>query len=224
MPRTLLTLLSLLPLLAHAAKSPQSFEGRVVAVADGDTLTVLDSNNLQHKIRVAGIDAPEKGQPFGDRSKQSLSRAVMGKDVRIEWDKQDRYGRYVAKVRVTPVSHPCTTTGEPCPKTLDVGRAQLTVGLAWHFKKYENEQSEEDRLAYAFDEQEARVRKAGLWADADPVPPWDWRAGPADGPIKKADKSGICHTPESPSYRALKHFKAFPSLEACIASGGRPLK
>jgi endonuclease YncB( thermonuclease family) len=224
MPYRLLPLLCLLPLFAHAAPSPQAFEGRVVAVADGDTLTVLDSNNLQHKIRVAGIDAPEKGQPFGDRSKQSLSGAVMGKDVRIEWNKQDRYGRYVAKVWVTPMSHPCTTTGEPCPKTLDVGRAQLTVGLAWHFKKYENEQSEEDRLAYAFDEQEARVRKAGLWADADPVPPWVWREGPKDGPIKKADKSGICHTPESPSYLALKHFQAFPSLEACIASGGRPLK
>jgi hypothetical protein len=148
----------------------------------------------------------------------------MGKDVRIEWSKQDRYGRYVAKIWVTPVSHPCASTGEPCPKTLDVGRAQLTVGLAWHYKKYEHEQSEEDRLAYAFDEQEARARRAGLWADADPVPPWVWREGPKDGPIKKADKSGICHTPESPSYQALKHFKAFPSLEACIASGGRPLK
>jgi endonuclease YncB( thermonuclease family) len=79
MPRTLLLLLCLLPALLHAAPATQSFEGRVVAVADGDTLTVLDSNNLQHKIRVAGIDAPEKGQPFGDRSKQSLSRAVMGR-------------------------------------------------------------------------------------------------------------------------------------------------
>jgi len=97
MPRTFVTLLCLLSLVAHATPSPQSFEGRVVAVADGDTLTVLDSKKLQHKIRVAGIDAPEKGQPFGDRSKQSLSRAVMGKDVRIEWNKQDRYGRYVAK-------------------------------------------------------------------------------------------------------------------------------
>ncbi|MFO7697320.1 MAG: thermonuclease family protein [Anaerolineae bacterium] len=114
MPRTLFALLCLLPALTYAAPASQSFEARVVAVADGDTLTVLDSNHLQHKIRVAGIDAPEKGQPFGDRSKQSLSRAVMGKDVRIEWTKQDRYGRYVAKVWATPVSHPCTSTGEPC--------------------------------------------------------------------------------------------------------------
>jgi len=98
MPRPFLTLLCLLPFLAHAAPSPQSFEGRVVAVADGDTLTVLDSNNLQHRIRVSGIDAPEKGQPFGDRSKQSLANAVMGKAVRVDWNKQDRYGRYVAKV------------------------------------------------------------------------------------------------------------------------------
>ena len=79
MRRHLPIMLCLLPMLAIAAPAPQSFEGRVVAVADGDTLTVLDSNKLQHKIRVAGIDAPEKGQPFGDRSKQSLSRAVMGR-------------------------------------------------------------------------------------------------------------------------------------------------
>lgn len=116
MPRTLLFLLCLLPALLHAAPATQSFEGRVVAVADGDTLTVLDSNNLQHKIRVAGIDAPEKGQTFGDRSKQSLANAVMGEDVRVEWNKQDRYGRYVAKIWVTPVGHPCVRTGEPCPK------------------------------------------------------------------------------------------------------------
>jgi endonuclease YncB( thermonuclease family) len=216
----LLAFLLLLPALALAAPQPNILLGRVVSVADGDTVTVLDSNNVQHKIRLAGIDAPEKSQPFGDRSKQSLSRAVMGKEVKVLWSKQDRYGRLVGTVWVTPVSHPCTHTGEPCPQTLDVGRAQLTVGLAWHFKKYENEQSEEDRLAYAFDEQEARARKAGLWSEPDPVAPWDWRHGPKDGPVKKS-KSGICHAPESPSYQSVKNFTAFPTLEACLASGGR---
>jgi len=175
MPRTVFTLLGLLPFLAHTAPTPQTFEGRVVAVDDGDSLTVLDPSGMQYEIRVAGIDAPEKNQPFGDRSRQSLSRAVMGKDVRIEWDKQHRDGRIVGKVWVTPASHPCSSTGEPCPKTLDVGRAQLTVGLAWHFKECEHEQSEENRLAYAFDEHEARVRRAGLWSDPDPVAPWEWR-------------------------------------------------
>lgn len=207
--------------LASAASAPNSLEARVVGVTDGDTVTVLDSHKVQYKVRLAGIDAPEKDQPFGSRAKQSLSNAVMGKDVRVEWSKQDRYGRLVGKVWVTPVSHPCTTTGEPCPKTLDVGRAQLTVGLAWHYKEYEKEQSEEDRLAYAFDEREARARKVGLWSDPDPTPPWDWRHGTAGGPIKKATSSGICHEPGTQGYSATKKFTKYPTLEACLASGGR---
>ena len=208
-----------LALSAHAAT--QSFDGRVVGVADGDTVTVLDSNNLQHKIRVAGIDAPEKGQPFGERSKQSLSRAVLGKDVRIEWDKQDRYGRMVGKVWVTPPEVTCKQP--PCPKTLDAGLAQLTVGLAWHFKKYANEQAEEDRLRYAFAEDEARARKAGLWSAPSPIPPWEWRHGGAadTGGMVKKSKNNICHAPGSSTYASVKNFTAYPTVEACLASGGR---
>jgi len=217
--RLLLLLLSFLAATAWAtASAPNVLEGRVVAVADGDTLTLLDANNVQHKIRLAGIDAPEKGQPFGDRSKQSLSRAVMGKDVRVVWQKQDRYGRLVGTVWVAPPDSTCR--GSPCVKTLDVDLAQLTVGLAWHFKKYASEQSPQERGQYAFAEEEARARKAGLWSEPDPVAPWDWRAGPKDGPVKKS-RSGICHAPESPSYPSVKNFEAFPSLEACLASGGR---
>ena len=63
-----------------------------------------------------------------------------------------------------------------CPKTLDVGLAQITVGLAWHYKRYAPEQSEEDREHYAFAEEEARARRAGLWREREPVPPWEWRA------------------------------------------------
>jgi endonuclease YncB( thermonuclease family) len=208
-----------LALSAHAAT--QSFDGRVVGVADGDTVTVLDSNNIQHKIRVAGIDAPEKGQPFGERSKQSLSRAVLGKDVRIEWDKQDRYGRMVGKVWVTPPEVTCKQP--PCPKTLDAGLAQLTVGLAWHFKKYANEQAEEDRLRYAFAEDEARARKAGLWSAPNPIPPWEWRHGGAadTGGMVRKSKNNICHAPGSSTYASVKNFTPYPTLEACIASGGR---
>jgi endonuclease YncB( thermonuclease family) len=154
---------------AHAAT--QSFEARVVGVADGDTITVLDANNVQHRIRLAGIDAPEKGQPFAERSKQSLRRMVMGRLARIEWDEQDRYGRLVGKAWVTPAGINCTR--EPCPKSLDAGRAQITVGLAWHYLG--RHQGEEDSLAYEFDETEARARRVGLWSEADPIAPWDWR-------------------------------------------------
>jgi endonuclease YncB( thermonuclease family) len=89
--------------------------------------------------------------------------------VRVEWEKRDKYKRIVGKVWVQPAS--CPT----CPMTLDAGHAQITVGLAWWYRKYSNEQSAQDRGAYEFSEQEARAKRAGLWADADPVPPWDWR-------------------------------------------------
>ena len=126
-----------------------------------------------------------------------------------------------SSIWVTPISLPCAQTGEPCPKTLDVNLAQLTVGLAWHYKEYQKEQSEEDRHRYAFAEQEARARKAGLWSEPDPTPPWDWRHGTAGGPIKKATSSGICHVPGSASYSSVKKFTPYPTLEACLASGGR---
>jgi len=217
MPR-LLALVFMVPALAWAAPAPNVLDGKVVGVADGDTITVLDGNNVQHKIRLAGIDAPEKGQPFGDRSKQSLSRAVMGQEVKVDWTKQDRYGRIVGKIWVAPLGSGCT--GPTCPKTLDVNLAQLTVGLAWHYKEFEKEQIPADRQRYAFAEQEARARNAGLWSEPDPVAPWQYRHGPKGGPVKKA-KSGICHAPESASYQSVKNFTAFPTLDACLASGER---
>lgn len=143
--------------------------GIVVGVADGDTVTVLDTDKNQHKVRVAGIDAPEKAQPFGQRAKKRMSTLVFEKEVRLEGDKRDRYGRTIAKVWVSPPD--C----QRCPKTLDAGLAVLTSGLAWHYKKYQNEQSPEDRQRYAFVEDEARSKRVGLWSEADPIPPWDWR-------------------------------------------------
>ena len=147
----------------------ETLTGRVVGVADGDTVTVLDADRQQHKIRLQGIDAPEKAQPFGQRSKENLSGLVFNKDVRVEWEKQDKYKRIVGKVWVQPAS--CPT----CPMTLDAGLAQITVGLAWWYRKYADEQEPEDRGAYEFSEQEARAKRVGLWRDADPIPPWEWR-------------------------------------------------
>src|SRR5512145_2571370 len=87
-------------LLVAVSAQGAELEGKVVGVSDGDTVTVLDATRTQHKVRVAGIDAPEKGQDFGQRSKESLSGLVFGKTVRLEWSKEDRYGRKVAKVWV----------------------------------------------------------------------------------------------------------------------------
>ena len=149
----------------HAAQ----MVGRVVRVIDGDTITVLDINKQQHKIRFAGIDAPERRQPFGTRSTQNLARYVARKDVRLDCPKVDRYGRKVCKVWVEPSDCP------RCGKTLDVGLAQITDGMAWWYRYYAKEQTPEDRGRYESAENEARLRKRGLWRDTDPVPPWDWR-------------------------------------------------
>ena len=134
--------------------------GRVVGVADGDTVTVLDADKTQHKIRLSGIDAPEKKQPFGQRSKESLSELVFSKTVTVVTDKRDRYGREVGKVLIEGV---------------DANLVQVQRGYAWHYKAYQREQPVIDRTVYADAENEARVAKRGLWADVEPVPPWVFR-------------------------------------------------
>ena len=111
----------------------------MVGVSDRDTITVLDDAKTQHKIRIAGIDAAERGEAFGERSRQSLAQMAHGKDARIECHNTDRFGREVCKVRVQPLDCP------RCGKTLDVGLAQISVGLAWWFSRYADEQSAEGR-------------------------------------------------------------------------------
>lgn len=154
-------ILGLLITLLMPAAWAQTLTGRVVSVADGDTITVLDDRRVQHKIRLAGIDAPEKSQAFGQRSKAFLSSLVFSKPVVVETQKTDRYGRTVGKVLV----------GDR-----DASLALVVAGLAWHYKKYETEQSASDRMIYASAEQDARVARQGLWADPSAMPPWEWRA------------------------------------------------
>jgi len=161
----LIAVLTVLTFAAHA----ETLAGRVVGVADGDTATVLDANKVRHKVRLSGIDAPEKAQAFGSRSKQHLSDLVFQKEVSVEWNKRDRYGRIVGKVMVQSPDCP------RCPKNLDVGQAQLSVGLAWWYRKYAREQTPEDRGRYESEELEARARRVGLWRDPAPEPPWDFR-------------------------------------------------
>jgi endonuclease YncB( thermonuclease family) len=163
------SLLIVSALLLASTAYADTLTGRVVGVADGDTITILDADRQQHKIRLGGIDAPEKAQPFGQRSKENLSRLVFNKNVRVDWTKRDRYQRIVGKVWVQPAD--CPT----CPMTLDAGQAQLAAGMAWWYRKYSKEQSPEDRGRYEFEEQEAKARRVGLWGDADPVAPWEWR-------------------------------------------------
>jgi endonuclease YncB( thermonuclease family) len=99
---------------------------------------------------------------------------VFNKSVSVGHTKRDDNGRIVGKVMVASPDA-CPDANEACPKTLNAGLAQITVGLAWWYRHFAAEQSEEDRRRYEFAEHEARARNAGLWGDKEPVPPWEWR-------------------------------------------------
>ena len=148
--------------------------GKVIKIADGDTLTILDDSGKKHRIRLAGIDAPEKDQPYGDVSMQSLSKLVTGRIVTIEYKKRDRYKRVVGKVLVDPPGKVFCMALD-CVKKMDAGLEQIKAGLAWHYKYYQMEQSLADRSLYPEAEREARIEGIGLWKDNEPIPPWEWR-------------------------------------------------
>lgn len=130
------------------------FTGKVVAVADGDTLTVLRDRD-QIRVRLVEIDAPEKAQAFGNRSKQSLSDLCFGKTASLAEQGQDRYGRTLAQVTCNEI---------------DANVEQVRRGMAWVYRKY----APKDSPLYAA-ESEAKAARRGLWVDADPTPPWEWR-------------------------------------------------
>lgn len=134
--------------------------GRVVGVSDGDTIILLDANKIQHKIRLLGIDAPEKAQPFGQASKKSLTTLTFHKQVNVHWTKKDRYQRILGKV----------TMGDQ-----DICLEQVKQGMAWHYKQFQRDQSQEDRMKYDTAEKEARANRIGLWSDESPVEPSKFR-------------------------------------------------
>ena len=161
MKRLVATLALLLSATTFEAAAGERITGRIVAVLDGDTVTLLDEGRIQHRIRLAQIDAPEighgrnkPGQPFGKRSRQSLSDLAFGKEVRADCPQTDRYGRKVCTILVG---------------NLDVNLEQVRRGMAWVYRKYANDP------VYYRAEDEARNAKRGLWNDPAPVPPWEWR-------------------------------------------------
>lgn len=152
-------LLALLVLFGHAAIA-ENYMGQVVSIADGDTVTVLDADNRRHKIRLVGIDAPEKHQPFGTVSRLHLGMLIFLRTVTVETKKRDKYKRELAKLTVDD---------------RDINLEQVRAGYAWHFKKYMRDQSAIDRENYAQAEDEARTSGLGLWRDENPEPPWEFR-------------------------------------------------
>ena len=148
-----------------------TLSGRVIVVRDGATIVILDATRGQHTIRLAGVDAPEIKQAFGSRSKQNLLDLLDNKQVKVEWDKRDRFKRIIGKVQFTPTV--CVTAA--CLEGSDAGYEQIAAGCAWHDKQYGPTQSSEDQERYAAAENSARAALRGLWADVNPVPPWEFR-------------------------------------------------
>ncbi len=169
---TVILLLSFFPLLSLLA-APQAgadfFDARVVAVFDGDTIEVL-ADGERRRIRLAGIDTPERGQPWGNRARKALSDKVFGKPVTLEVIDRDRYGRTVAQVY----------RGDR-----HINRELVREGHAWVYRKYLRDES------LLEDEEGAREAGRGLWGlpEAAQTPPWEWRAGARNGVSEREDQS-----------------------------------
>ena len=131
------------------------FTGKVVGVSDGDTITVLHSGRGE-KIRLNGIDCPEKAQAYGPKAKEAASALVFGKNVTITAHGQDKYGRTIGDVLL--------------PDGTNVNHTLVQEGMCWWYRKYAPGDTTLERL-----ETEARAARRGLWADANPIPPWEWR-------------------------------------------------
>lgn len=138
----------------QAASANEQIQGKVVGVADGDTITVLDSFRAEHRIRLHQIDAPEKRQDYGMVSKLSLSDLVFGKQVTVEVVDIDRYRREVGTVWIDG---------------MDANLEQIKRGLAWAYRRYARDP------AYFAAEEKARSAKRGLWSQPNPIPPWEFR-------------------------------------------------
>jgi endonuclease YncB( thermonuclease family) len=154
-PAALRLFVVVLAFYAEPDAKPHELTGKVVHIADGDTLTVLDTNKVQHKIRLSGIDAPEKSQAFGTKAKEALAEKLYEKTVRVVWKEKERYGRIVGDVHL----------GER-----DINVEMVRDGFAWRYRTYAPKSKTLEEA-----ESEARKEKLGLWHDKNPEPPWEFR-------------------------------------------------
>lgn len=191
----------------------QAFTAKVIGVFDGDTIMVLKGPS-QVRIRLHGIDAPEKGQAFGNKARQFTANLVSGKTVLVKPTDTDRHGRTVAWVFVDG---------------RNANEAIIRAGLAWHFKKY----SSDANLAHA--EAEARDQKAGLWRDPSAMAPWAYRQlqNASANPGKKENvrteyhgnvKSKVYHQPGCEHYNCRNCTAVFGSKSEAEAAGFRPCR
>lgn len=161
----------LLALALVAAEPHAVFEARVVKISDGDTISVQIEGKDSQKVRLLGIDTPERDQPYARESRQELVKLVSGREVRLETEGADAYGRLLARVYCEAV---------------DVNAELVRLGAAWVYRKY----SDDAKLLAL--EREARAAKRGLWAlpASERVPPWEWRhRGASVAPTEKSSKA-----------------------------------
>lgn len=217
----LVLLLCSLPAIA-CAQPAGAFSGRVVAALDGDSMRIL-RDGREVEVRLHGVDAPEGGQAFGDESRRFLSELARGKTVNVDVRDVDQYDRLVARVHIDDV---------------DVGLEIIRTGHGWHYTRYSSD------AAYAQAERQSRQSRRGLWADAAPIAPWDFReehgrrsggsaarGGPAGerrpavtGPFHGNVKSRVFHAPGCEHYRCKECTAVFASYDAAVAAGYRPHK
>ena len=142
-------------LLATSAVHAADFTGQVVSVLDGDTIEVLHNNHAE-RIRLSGIDCPEKAQAYGQKAKHAASALVFGREVTLQTHGKDKYRRTLADVIL--------------PHGTNVNHELVRDGWRWWYRKYALGNTTLERL-----EAEARESRMGLWVDPYPVPPWEWR-------------------------------------------------
>jgi endonuclease YncB( thermonuclease family) len=202
--------LSVLLACSGAPSGYSSISGTVVAISDGDTVTIADDQRTQHKIRLQGIDAPEKSQPFSQLSKQHLSQWVFGKQVTVSFDpanKYDRWGRILGKILVNGA---------------DANLEQIKAGLAWHYKRYEYQQSLTDRQAYAEAEIAARANRRELWQEPNPTAPWLFRHH-TTGSSDDSEKAAEDFSPE-PTPSSLHHAPTQTELRTLTSEGAAEIR
>lgn len=147
--------------------------GKVTEVIDGDTV-VIQSGDALHRVRLSGVDAPERDQPGAELSTHLLSQWVLQREVRLEWYKRDRYNRLVGQLFAADPA--CRATPQhPCLAQTDVAVVLLKAGTVWWFKRYASEQPSGLASVYQATETSARQARAGLWHGDSAIPPWDWR-------------------------------------------------
>lgn len=144
----------LLFLLLSSCLNALELKGKVIAVTDGDTIKLLTQDKVTHKIRLLDIDAPEKKQAFGNKSKDNLAEYIAGKNVTVKYETVDKYKRILGTIYFNQ---------------LNINLQQIKDGYAWVYKKYSNNQ------IYYKEEHEARRLKKGLWIENNPLAPWEYR-------------------------------------------------